>query len=185
MPPATRTTPNSEEPGIETHSNAASAARKPQFPAPTSSPTVAPNSTTEAAPKGRLAPPRVSGISLEQVAQIKAAIQEQQKFLGELVEQSSAWELDGAELRIYFSQNNRTFAELLEGRDTLEKVRAVSGNVLGRAVRVCAKLEAVRAAAAAGTQELRARFERDPLVRSMLERFGGKITEVRARQEEN
>jgi hypothetical protein len=31
---------------------------------------------------------------------------------------------------------------------------------------------------------LRAQFERDPMVRSMLERFGGKITEVRARQEE-
>jgi hypothetical protein len=129
---------------------------------------------------------RVSGISQEQVAEIKAAIQAQQKFLGELVEQSSGWELEGAELKIYFSAKNRTFADLLEGRDTLEKIRAVSSNVLGRAVRVCAKLDAVAAAAASasGTQELRAQFERDPMVRSMLERFGGKITEVRTRQEE-
>ncbi|HXY24945.1 MAG TPA: DNA polymerase III subunit gamma/tau [Candidatus Acidoferrum sp.] len=129
---------------------------------------------------------RAVGISQEQVAEIKAAIQAQQKFLGELVEQSSGWELEGVELRIYFSPKNRTFAELLEGRDTLEKIRAVSSNVLGRAVRVCAKLDGVAAvaASASGTQELRAQFERDPVVRSMLERFGGKIAEVRQRQEE-
>src|SRR4029077_16054410 len=44
------------------------------------------------------------GISQEHVAEIKAEIQAQQKFLGELVEQGSRWELEGAELRIYFSQ---------------------------------------------------------------------------------
>jgi DNA polymerase-3 subunit gamma/tau len=131
------------------------------------------------------------GISAEQVAEIRAAIQAQQKFLGELVEQSGKWELDGAELRIYFSPDKRPFAEMMEGRESLEKIRTISSNVLGRAVRVCAKLEAVAAAvatasgAAAGTQELRAQFERDPLVRSMLQRFGGKISEVKRRQEES
>ena len=129
---------------------------------------------------------RVSGISQEQVAEIKSAIQAQQKFLGELVEHSSRWELEGAELRIYFSPDKRPFAEMIEGRETLEKIRIVSSNALGRAVRVCAKLDSVAAAASAalGTQELRAQFEKDPLVRSMLQRFGGKITEVRSRQEE-
>jgi len=127
---------------------------------------------------------RVSGISQEQVTEIKSAIQAQQKFLGELVEHSSGWELEGAELRIYFSPSNKTFGELMEGRDTLEKIRAISSTVLGRAVRVCARLDSVAAAvAASGSQELRAQFERDPLVRSMLQRFGGKITEVRSRQE--
>ena len=128
---------------------------------------------------------RVSGISHEQVAEIKSAIQAEQKFLGELVEHSSGWELEGAELRIYFSPEKRPFAEMIEGREPLERIRAVSSNVLGRAVRVCARLDSVAAAAAAsGSQELRAQFERDPLVRSMLERFGGKITEVRSRQQE-
>lgn len=131
------------------------------------------------------------GISQEQVAEIKAAIQAQQKFLGELVEQSSRWELEGAELRIYFSPEKRSFAEMMEGRDTLEKIRTISSKVLGRAVRVCAKLEAVAAASAsasrgaAGTQELREQFERDPMVRSMLQRFGGKISEVKRGQEES
>jgi hypothetical protein len=133
---------------------------------------------------------RVSGITDAQVTEIKQAIQAQQKFLGELIEQASRWELDGAELRLYFSPSNRSFAEMLEGREQLEKLRNVSGKVLGRAVRVCAKLEAVAAAAASASragsanQELRAQFERDPMVKSMLQRFGGKIAEVKHRPEE-
>ena len=133
---------------------------------------------------------RAVGLTREQVAEIKSLVQAQQKFLGELVEHSSLWELDGAELRIYFSPHNKTFAELMEGRETLEKIRIISSKVLGRSVRVCARLESVAAAsasasrAASGTQELRAQFESDPMVRSMLQRFGGKITEVRRRQEE-
>jgi len=128
------------------------------------------------------------GISQEHVAEIKTAIHAQQKFLGELVEQSSLWELEGAELRIYFPPDKRPFAEMMEGRETLEKIRSISSKVLGRAVRVCAKLEGVAAAAASagrGTQELRAQFERDPMVRSMLQRFGGKISEVKRSQEES
>ena len=136
------------------------------------------------------AAPQVSGIAAEKVAEIKSAVQAQQKFLGELVDQSSRWELEGAELRIYFSPENRTYAELMEGRESLEKIRTISSKVLGRAVRVCAKLEAVAAAASASrsgsaTQELRAQFERDPMVKSMLQRFGGKISEVKRSQGES
>src|SRR5690349_6800080 len=186
-PPPPRSAPSAAStstPALRTETN-------PQaFPAPPPSappPVAATAPSTEIkAPNGNTREIRVSGISQEQVAEIKSAIQAQQKFLGELVEQSSGWELEGAELRIYFSSDKRPFAEMIEGRDTLEKVRAVSSNVLGRAVRVCARLDSIAAAAAAasGTQELRAQFERDPLVRSMLQRFGGKITEVRSRQEE-
>ncbi len=138
----------------------------------------------------RPAAPQASGLSAEQVVQIKEAVQAQQKFLGELVEHGNRWELDGAELRIYFSPDKRAFAEMLEGREPLEKVRIASSKVLGRAVRVCAKLEAVAAAAASAsrassaTQELREQFERDPMVKSMLQRFGGKIAEVKHRPEE-
>ena len=145
---------------------------------------------TKISPESNGATAQAIGISPEQLAEIKAAIQAQQKFLGELVEQSSCWELDGAELRLYFSPEKRPFAELLEGRESLEKIRVISSKVLGRPVRVCAKLEAVVGATAAagsgsGTQELRAKFERDPMVRSMLQRFGGKISEVKRGQEES
>src|SRR5712672_2777560 len=140
--------------------------------------------------EGAMPAAQVSGITDAQVAEIKQLIQAQQKFLGELIEHGTRWELEGAELRIYFSSSNRAFAEMLEGREALEKVRIASSKVLGRAVRVCAKLEAVAAAAASAsragsaTQELRAQFERDPMVKSMLQRFGGKIAEVKHRPEE-
>ncbi|HKW57300.1 MAG TPA: DNA polymerase III subunit gamma/tau [Candidatus Acidoferrum sp.] len=127
------------------------------------------------------------GLTLEQVAEIKSTIQAQQKFLGEIVQHSNRWELEGAELRIYFPPEKRAFAEMAEGREPLEKIRACCGNVLGRPVRVCAKVEAVAASSprnSSGTQELREQFERDPMVRSMLQRFGGKISAVKWRQEE-
>jgi DNA polymerase III subunit gamma/tau len=141
-------------------------------------------------PEERTSAAKLSGITEQQIAEIKSAIQSQQKFLAELVEHGTRWELDGAELRIYFSPEKRAFAEMLEGRASIEKVRIASSNVLGRAVRVCAKLEAVAAAAASAsrsgpaTQELRAQFERDPMVKSMLQRFGGRIAEVKHRPEE-
>jgi hypothetical protein len=127
-----------------------------------------------------------TGLSAEEVAQIKTAIQAQQKFIGELVEHASRWELEASELRIYFPAEKSTFAGLIEGRETLEKVRAASSKVLGRTVRVCARLESgaandVSASRAASTQEMRAQFENDPMVKSMLQRFGGRISEVRRR----
>ena len=130
-----------------------------------------------------------SGIAVEQVAEIRAAIQAQQKFLGELIEHAHRWELEGAELRIYFATEKRAFAEMVEGRDSLEKIRATAGKVLNRPVRVCAKMESIAAtaanasSAASGSKELREQFERDPMVRSMLQRFGGKISEVKRREE--
>jgi hypothetical protein len=153
--------------------------------------TVVPAPESESEAKEAVATPsaaRTEGITPEQVAEIKMAIQAQQKFLGEIVNQGGRWELEGSELRIYFSADKRAFAEMMEGRDTLEKVRTCSSKVLGRALRVCAKVEAVAEAGArgiSGTQELREQFERDPMVRSMLQRFGGKISEVKWRQEES
>lgn len=130
------------------------------------------------------------GISAEEIAQIKTVIQGQQKFLGELVEQSCRWELEGSELQIYFAGEKSSFMGLIEGRETLEKIRAASSKVLGRPVRVCAKLEMSASAQAkpAGAnremQELRGQFERDPIVQSMMQRFGGNISEVRRGKEE-
>jgi DNA polymerase III subunit gamma/tau len=129
------------------------------------------------------------GITAEQVSEIKTAVQKQQKFLGELLEHAAVWEVAGAELKLYFPADKKYFAEMLEGRDSLERLRSISSNVLGRAIRVCAKL-AVNTSPQSATrtgseqQELRAKFERDPMVRSILQRFGGKISEVRRAQEE-
>jgi hypothetical protein len=145
--------------------------------------------TTAEPANGAAIPVGASGIAEEHVAEIRGIIQAQQKFLGELLEHAHRWELEGAELRIYFATEKRAFAEMVEGRDSLEKIRATSSKVLNRSVRVCAKMESVAATAAnasqtaSGTKELREKFERDPMVRAMLQRFGGKISEVKRREE--
>ena len=150
------------------------------------------NGSSQAGAPSSQAPERTvatKGMAEQDVAEIRAAIQVQQKFLGELLEHGHRWELEGAELRIFFASDKRAFAEMIEGRDALEKIRATAGKVLNRPVRVCAKIEAVAATAtpasrvSSDTQELRAKFERDPMVRSMLQRFGGKISEVKRREE--
>jgi DNA polymerase III subunit gamma/tau len=185
-PPSRMVTPSF---GAPASAAAAAPARAEIKAAPPAEPpaTVAASPESESAVESGLET-RADGITQEQVAEIKTAIQAQQKFLGEIVNQGSRWELEGAELRIYFSADKRAFAEMMEGRDSLEKVRTCSSKVLGRPVRVCAKVEAVAATAprgTSGTQELREQFERDPMVRSMLQRFGGKISEVKWRQEES
>ncbi len=132
-----------------------------------------------------------AGIDAAQVAAIKSTIASQQKFLAELVEHAHRWELDGGEIRLYFPTENRSLAELLQARESLEKLRTIASRVLGQPLRVCVKLDAgpvpvlgntVRADQT--TRDLRARFEQDPIVQGMLERFGGRISEVKARGEE-
>src|ERR1700746_3484261 len=98
-PPPPRSAPfaaSTSTPAPRTETNPqAFAAPLPAAPAPVAATTT---STEIKAPNGNTREIRVSGISQEQVAEIKRAIQAQQKFLGELVEQSRGWELEGAEL---------------------------------------------------------------------------------------
>jgi hypothetical protein len=124
-----------------------------------------------------------------QVESIKAAILAQEKFLGELIEHAARWEMSGGEVRLIFPTESRALAEMLQARDPMERLRTVTSRILGQTVRVCVKLEAVPAMGAptrssSGTRELRAKFEQDPIVRAMLERFGGQISEVKRRSED-
>jgi len=132
---------------------------------------------------------QLNGLQAAQVEAIKAAILMQQKFLGELVEHVSRWELDGGEMRLYFPTESRALAEMLQARGPMEKLRTIASQVVGQPLRVCVKLEVVAAMSGAArtmqsSPELRAKFERDPIVRAMLERFGGQISEVKRRSED-
>ncbi len=148
-------------------------------------------SPVSAAPPG-LVPTAVgalNGIETAQVTAIKAAILAQQKFLGELVEHVCRWELEGAEMRLYFPAESRALAEMLQARDPMEKLRTITSQVLGQPLRVCVKLELAQTAGGANrvfrnSPELRAQFEEDPIVRAMLDRFGGRISEVKRRSED-
>lgn len=194
-PPASATAPAPQLSSASVLAAAATAAaapapvrsERPLPPAAEPTPAPAPASQSETAPESTAAL-HAEGLTLAQVAEIKSMIQTQQKFLFEIVHHATRWELEGAELRIYFPPEKRAFAEMAQGREPLEKIRASSSKVLGRALRACAKVESVAAASprhSSSTQELREQFERDPLVRSMLQRFGGRISEVKWRQEES
>ena len=109
--------------------------------------------------------------------------------MAELVEHASRWELDKGEVRLYFPTERRALAELLQARESMEKLRTITSGVLGQPLRVCVKLEAApvllsTVRAGQNARELRARFEQDPIVRAMLERFGGRIAEVKRRGED-
>jgi hypothetical protein len=55
--------------------------------------------------------------------------------------------------------------------------------VLGQPLRVCVKLDSALPTGVRGA-DLKSRFEEDPIVRAMLERFGGRISDVKRRSEE-
>jgi len=129
-----------------------------------------------------------NGLEASQVDAIKAESFAQAQFLGELVDGVARWELEAGEVRLYFPTERRALADLLQSRDRIEKLRTIASRVLGQRLRVCCKLETTPALASgvrAGetSRELRARFEQDPIVRAMLERFGGRISEVKRRDE--
>ena len=142
------------------------------------------------------APPRIvakmaeglSGLEAAKVEAIRAAIQEQQKFLWSLVEHVTRWELEGGEMRLYFPVESRSLAEMLQARDPIEKLRTIVSQVMGQPLRVCVRLDRGRAAAGSGSvkrgMELRAQFEQDPIVQAMLKRFGGQISGVKLPGEE-
>ncbi len=148
----------------------ATAARN--VPAPATAPRVVANSLEAT----------TSGLAAAQFEAIKSALQDQ-KFLWAMVEHVSKWELEGGEMRLYFPSERRSLAEMLQSRDPMERLRTVMSAAIGQPLRVCVKLDSARSGMARGA-ELKARFEQDPIVRAMLERFGGRISEVKRRNEE-
>ena len=133
-------------------------------------------------------PASLTVLEAAKVDAIKTESFAQAKFLGELVESAVRWEFEAGEVRLYFPTERRALADLLQSRDHIEKLRTIASRVLGQASRVCVKLEATpelasKVRAAESGRELRSRFEQDPIVRAMLERFGGRISEVKRRDE--
>jgi DNA polymerase III subunit gamma/tau len=148
------------------------------------------NKPSSEASAGTEAPQSASfrGLEAGQVQIIKAESFSQAQFLGQLVESATRWELEAGEIRLYFPTESRGLAGLLQGRELVEKFRSIASRVLNQPLRVCVKLEAVPgntgvARADQSARELRNRFEQDPMVRAIKERFGGQISEVKGRVE--
>src|SRR5690348_30944 len=156
------------------------------------SPNFAPAESAEKPTPVPAAPPRIvakaaekhfSGLADAQMEAIQSLLRTQQKFLWSMVEHATRWELNGSEMNLYFPAENRSLADILQGRETMEKLRNILSSVLGQQLRVCVKLDSSRNAPPR-LSDLRARVEQDPVVRAMLERFGGKISEVKQRSED-
>ena len=145
-------------------------------------PTAAPITVSSAATSAAEVP--TNGIGSAQVDAIKAALHGQ-KFLWSMLDAVTRWEVENGELRLFFPSESRSLAEMLQARDPMERLRTVLNQVVGQPLRVCVKLDSSRATAPAGrSSELRARFEEDPIVRAMLEKFGGQISNVKRPGEE-
>jgi DNA polymerase III subunit gamma/tau len=132
----------------------------------------------------RVAEESTNGLLAVQVDAIKAALQGQ-KFLWSMVEHATRWEIEGGELHLFFPTESRALAEMLQARDPMERLRTVLNQVVGQPLRVCVKLDANSKPVGMGRDsELRSQFEEDPIVRTMLEKFGGQISRVKRPGEE-
>jgi len=122
-----------------------------------------------------------SGLVAAQLDAVKNALQNS-RLLSSFLEHATRCETESGEFRIFFSTENRTLTEMLP-REAMERLRTVVNQVFGQPLRVCVKLETARGVSARGS-ELRARIEEDPIVRAMLEKFGGHISRVKRPGEE-
>ena len=164
------------------HDKAAKQTFAPPAPPPAAPPATAPVPASAPRIVARAAEDAPSGLASAQVDAIKAALKGQ-KFLWSMIEAATRWEIESGELRLFFPTESRALAEMLQARDPMERLRTVLNQVTGQPLRVCVRLEAGRGPAARNA-ELRARFEEDPIVRAMLERFGGTISNVKPPSEE-
>ncbi|HXW61352.1 MAG TPA: DNA polymerase III subunit gamma/tau [Candidatus Acidoferrales bacterium] len=121
-----------------------------------------------------------SGLARAQLDAVRSALQNS-RLLSSFLEQATRCETEAGEFRIFFATEDRTLTEMLP-REAMERLRTVVHQVFGQPLRVCVKLEPRGATARGG--ELRARFEEDPIVRAMLEKFGGQISRVKRPGEE-
>jgi len=151
-------------------------------PTPIRATSVAPVPVSTPRVVARAAEDASNGLGSAQVEAIRAALREQ-KFLWSMVEHVTRWELDAGELRLFFPTESRVLAEMLQARDPMERLRTVLNQVVGKPLRVCVKLESGQAAGNR-TSALRAQFEDDPIVRAMLDRFGGQISKIKRPGEE-
>jgi len=169
MAPATKTN-LSAAPATQTQSTSVPRSM-PSVPIPASPPRIVVRAAEDPA----------TGLTAAQLDAVRSALQNS-RLLSSFLEHATRCETESGEFRIFFSTENRTLTEMLP-REAMERLRTVVHQVFGQPLRVCVKLETVRGAATR-VSELRARFEEDPIVRAMLERFGGQISRVKRPGEE-
>jgi DNA polymerase III subunit gamma/tau len=159
----------------------------PKMPEPKIAEVARPSAPLPASPPrivARAAEDSTSGLASAQMDAIKSALQGS-KLLSSFLDQATRYQIEAGEFQLFFTSESRTLVDMLP-REAMERLRTTVNQVIGQPLRVCVKLDSSRAAAPAGRgSELRARFEEDPIVRAMLEKFGGQISNVKRPGEEN
>ncbi|HEV2304614.1 MAG TPA: DNA polymerase III subunit gamma/tau [Candidatus Acidoferrales bacterium] len=169
--------------GTSMNTSASAAALSANFSSPENAEKLSPVPASPPRVVAKTAEKHFSGLAAAQMEAIQSLLRNQQKFLWSMVEHATRWELNGAEMNLYFPAESRSLTDILQGRETMEKLRTILSSVMGQPLRVCVKLDSSRNAPPR-LSDLRARVEEDPIVRAMLERFGGKISEVKQRSED-
>jgi hypothetical protein len=122
------------------------------------------------------------------VEAILKRVHQERGALGGFLEEASWIEISGDSLEISFNEKHAFFKEKVEGRDSLDYLRRVARETAGRelAVRVTvaapgavdSRAPSAAESAEAQKQRLRKAAENAPIVRTLLEAFGGQIVDV-------
>lgn len=132
--------------------------------------------------------PQAGGRDQATVEAILKRVHQERGALGGFLEEASWIEIAGDSLQIAFHEKHAFFKEKVEGKDSLDYLRRVARETAGRELEVRVTVAAPgvadgRAPAPAESaetqkQRLREAAEKAPLVRTLLDAFGGQIVDV-------
>jgi DNA polymerase-3 subunit gamma/tau len=137
-----------------------------------------------------IAPARAQSGARDQamVEAILKRVHQERGALGGFLEEASWIEIAGDSLQIAFHGKHAFFKEKVEGKDSLDYLRRVAHETAGRELEVRVTVAAVGVAdgrapspaesAETQKQRLREAAEKAPLVRTLLDAFGGQIVDV-------
>ncbi len=132
--------------------------------------------------------PQVGARDQTAVEAILKRVHQERGALGGFLEEASWIEIAGDSLEIAFHEKHAFFKEKVEGKDSLDYLKRVARETAGRDLLVKVRVaapgvvdgRAASPAEAAETQKQRLReaAEKAPLVRTLLDAFGGQIVDV-------
>ncbi len=162
------------------HSPGGAASRAGSRPAERDNPAGVARPATPPAPREAAPAPAATGtpessLSADTIETIQKQVHARSKFLGSLVDQVARWDRQGEGLDLWFTPENRSLVEMLDRKQQMELGKVVS-EVLGEPVRVYAKVGAVAAAPPPGSETPAEKKEKHPVVRALLDRFGGTVS---------
>ncbi len=110
---------------------------------------------------------------------IKAILFEQSKFLSSCLNPVVGWRFENGQVHFVYSKQGGWAAELLQGREHQEKLRAACEKVLGQPVRICVTLNPEAGEPAPARESAQERAQRDPALTAFQRKFDCVVLEVK------